>query len=290
MNFIPEAAKKLTEQTSIDLVKKIQQIPILTPLTTEAILTTYVRQGNEGTPILLLHGFDSSVLEFRRLIPILAAEKETIAVDLLGFGFSDRLPGLSFNPEAIKIHLYHFWQETSQKPVILVGASMGGAVAIDFSIAYPEAVTKLVLLDSAGLAKPPSQAKLMFPPLDSLATAFLRNPRVRQNIARAAYYDKSLASVDAAICAALHLNCNRWSEALISFAKSGGYGNMMHKLKDISQPTLIIWGEDDRVLGTKDPVKFEKAIPDNKLIWIAQCGHVPHLEKPEITARLILQL
>ncbi len=290
MNFIPEAAKKLTEPTSIAIVEKIQQIPIPTPLIDRPILTTYVRQGNGNTPILLLHGFDSSVLEFRRLMPILAAENETIAVDLLGFGFSDRLAELSFNPEAIKTHLYHFWQETIQKPVILVGASMGGAVAIDFTLAYPEAVTKLVLLDSAGLAKPPSAAKFMFPPLDYLATAFLRNPRVRQSIARAAYYDKNLASTDAATCAALHLNCNRWSEALISFTKSGGYGGMMPKLKDICQPTSIVWGQDDRVLGTKDAAKFEKAIPNSKLIWIPQCGHVPHLEKPQFTAKAILEI
>ena len=290
MSFIPEAAKKLTEQTSIDLVEKIQQIPIATPLSDREIITTYVRQGNDGTPILLLHGFDSSVLEFRRLMPILAAENETIAVDLLGFGFTDRLAELAFNPEEIKTHLYHFWQEAIQKPVILVGASMGGAVAIDFSINHPEAVKKLVLLDSAGLAKPPQLSKVMIPPLDYLATAFLRNPRVRQSIARAAYYDKNLASVDAATCAALHLNCDRWSEALISFTKSGGYGGFGPKLSNIVQPTSILWGEQDRVLGTKDAVKFESAIADSKLIWIPQCGHVPHLEKPEITAKAILEI
>jgi len=289
MSFIPESAKKLTEQTSIDLVEKIQQIPIATPLSDREILTTYVRQGNDGTPILLLHGFDSSVLEFRRLMPILASENETIAVDLLGFGFTDRLAELSFNPKAINTHLYHFWQETIQKPVTLVGASMGGAVAIDFSINHPEAVKKLVLLDSAGLAKPPN-GKFMIPPLDYLATAFLRNSRVRQSIARAAYYDKNLASVDAANCAALHLNCDRWSEALISFTKSGGYGGFGPKLSNIVQPTSILWGEQDRVLGTKDAVKFESAIADSKLIWIPQCGHVPHLEKPEITAKAILEI
>jgi pimeloyl-ACP methyl ester carboxylesterase len=69
-----------------------------------------VHQGKGGTPILLLHGFDSSVLEFRRLLPLLATENETWAVDLLGFGFTDRIAGIPFSPSAIKTHLYYFWK------------------------------------------------------------------------------------------------------------------------------------------------------------------------------------
>ncbi len=105
-NFLCQFAEKLTEPTLIALAQAIQQQAITTPLNTEAIATTYVHQGNGGTPILLLHGFDSSVLEFRRLLPLLAVENETWAVDLLGFGFTDRIAGRAFSPSAIKIHLY----------------------------------------------------------------------------------------------------------------------------------------------------------------------------------------
>nr|MDJ0573967.1 alpha/beta hydrolase [Xenococcaceae cyanobacterium MO_234.B1] len=169
-----------------------------------------------------------------------------------------------------------------------VGASMGGAAAIDFTLAYPELVKKLVLLDSAGLAKQPVIGKFMFPPLDYWATEFLRNRKVRKNISKAAYYDKSFASVDAQICAALHLQCPNWNQALIAFTKSGGYGSFINKIKDISQPTLIVWGKQDKILGTKDAGKFAKFIPNNKLVWIDKCGHVPHLEKPQIVATEIL--
>jgi len=71
---------------------------------------------------LLLHGFDSSVLEVVGCYHYLAAENETWAVDLLGFGFTDRITGIHFSPNAIKIHLYYFWK-TLKQPVILVGAS-----------------------------------------------------------------------------------------------------------------------------------------------------------------------
>jgi pimeloyl-ACP methyl ester carboxylesterase len=287
-SFIPTEANNLTESTSLELLKRIEVESIFTSFSEQAIATTYVHRGNGTPPILLLHGFDSSVLEFRRLLPLLAKKQETWAVDLLGFGFTERLAGITYRAEEIKTHLYYFWKTKIGQPVILVGASMGGAAAIDFTLTYPNVVDKLVLIDSAGLANPPSIGKFMFPPLDYLATAFLRNPRVRQNISRTAYYDKSLASVDAQICAALHLKCAAWNQALIAFTKSGGYGSFAKKLTAIKQPTLILWGKEDKILGIKAAEDFNKAIAHSQLIWIKHCGHVPHLEQPQITARAIL--
>ncbi|WP_139253766.1 alpha/beta fold hydrolase [Hydrococcus rivularis] len=288
-SFIASIAENLTESTSIALIQRIESHVLATPLSPQSITTTYTRQGRGKTPFLLLHGFDSSLLEFRRLMPLLAQASETWAVDLLGFGFTERLPGLSFSPAQIKAHLYYFWKTLIQQPVILVGASMGGATAIDFTLAYPEAVKKLVLLDSAGLSNSPMAGKLMFPPLDYWATEFLRNPRVRQNISRAAYYDKSFASRDAQLCAALHLNCPGWREALIAFTKSGGYGNFSTQLSQIQQSSLILWGKCDRILGTKAATQFEQLLPNSQLVWIENCGHVPHLEQPQITAERILE-
>lgn len=278
----------LTESTSIELAKSIQFQAIATPFT-QAITTAYVHQDNGGHPILLLHGFDSSVLEFRRLLPLLATQNQTWAVDLLGFGFTERIENLALSPSAIKTHLYCFWEALIAQPMILVGASMGGAAAIDFTLNYPEVVQKLVLIDSAGFTAGSAMGKLMFPPLDRLATEFLRNPRVRNSISRAAYKNKSLASVDAQLCAALHLNMPGWNQALIAFTKSGGYTSFKEKLAQIEQPTLILWGEDDRILGIKDADKFQQAIPHSKLVWIKDCGHVPHLEQPQIAAEHILR-
>ncbi|MBD2360983.1 alpha/beta hydrolase [Anabaena minutissima FACHB-250] len=288
-SFLPTTVEQLTEPSSIALAQSIQTHAIATPLINLPINTTYVRQGSGGTPILLIHGFDSSVLEFRRLLPLLAQENETWAVDLLGFGFTDRLSGILFNPIAIKTHLYYFWKTLINQPVILVGASMGGAAAIDFTLTYPEVVQKLVLIDSAGLKGGSPLTKLMFPPLDALATDFLRSLKVRDRVSRAAYKDITLASVDALCCGALHLEMTNWSSALINFTKSGGYTAFrFKKLAEIHQPTLILWGDSDKILGTEDAKRFKRAIPHSQLIWIANCGHIPHLEQPKITAQHIL--
>ncbi|MCC5642246.1 alpha/beta hydrolase [Nostoc sp. CHAB 5824] len=288
-NFLPHTVGQLTESASIALARSIQTTALATPLINQPVTTTYVKQGSGRTPILLIHGFDSSVLEFRRLLPLLSGDNETWAVDLLGFGFTHRLSGIAYSPSTIKTHLYYFWKSLINQPVILVGASMGGATAIDLALTYPEVVKKLVLIDSAGLAGGSPLSKLMFPPLDYLATQFLSNLKVRDRVSRIGYKNQSLASVDALCCGALHLQMPSWHQALIAFTKSGGYSAFrFKKISQIVQQTLILWGDSDKILGTRDAMRFKTAIPRSTLVWIQDCGHLPHLEQPQITAQHIL--
>lgn len=287
--FLPPAVHALTEPTSIALAQQMRQMAVPTPLAADPIPTAYVRQGQGSPPLLLIHGFDSSLLEFRRLVPHLAAARETWALDLLGFGLSDRTQVPDLTPAAIKQHLYAFWQQAIAQPMVLVGASMGGAAAIDFALTYPEAVSHLVLLDSAGFAAGPAMGKFMVPPLDRWATAFLKNPAVRRGISRQAYADPVWVTPDAEVCASLHLACPRWSEALIAFTKSGGYNFLTRQIPQITAPTLVLWGRQDKILGIKDATRFVTHIPQAQLVWLEQCGHVPHLEKAAETATAIEQ-
>jgi len=288
-DFLPADAAQLTEPASIAIVQHIQQVEVATELSYLPVPTTYVCQGTGQPPVVLLHGFDSSLLEFRRLLPQVAQFREAWAVDLLGFGFTDRTVTQVFSPAAIKQHLHDFWRQLIQQPMVLVGASMGGAAAIDFALTYPDAVSQLVLLDSAGLAAGPAMGRFMFPPLDRWATAFLKNPGVRRRISQQAYADKSWVTADAELCAALHLACPQWSEALIAFTKSGGYNFLSDRIADITPETLIVWGRQDKILGTKDATRFAAMLPDATLAWIEDCGHVPHLEQAEATAQQIQQ-
>jgi pimeloyl-ACP methyl ester carboxylesterase len=172
--------------------------------------------------------------------------------------------------------------------MVLVGASMGGAAALDFALTYPEAVAKLVLIDSAGLASGSPVGKWLFPPLDRWATQFLASAAVRRQVSLKAYLDPAFVNPDAELCAALHLQMPRWSEGLISFTKSGGYGSYGSVLKQLAMKTLILWGRNDQILGTKDGPKFGHLISKSRLQWIEACGHVPHLERPDLTATAIV--
>ncbi|MCX5963664.1 MAG: alpha/beta hydrolase [Cyanobacteria bacterium] len=295
-DFLPQDVNLLTDTMSIAFAQSIERIVI--PLTIGSrnftVDTAFVRsikaENKSEPPILLLHGFDSSMLEFRRLLPKLAIDRSVFAIDLLGFGFTDRTRIDVITPEIIKAQVYGFWQTVmGRQPMTLVGASMGGAAALDFALTYPELVKQLVLLDSAGFAKAPVLAKYMVPPLSDWATNFLRSPNVRRGVSLRAYADPAFVTADAECCAALHLQMPNWSEGLAMFTRSGGYGFLSDRISEISTPTQIIWGRQDRILGTKDAARFERTIVNSTLYWLDDCGHVPHLEKPEKTARIILK-
>lgn len=281
---LPDAAVGLTDTISQAIAQNIQWTDVDLP--TGKVSTSYVCQG-EGTPVLLLHGFDSSLFEFRRLVPELAKNARVWAMDLLGFGFCDRTATSKVTPDLIKQHILAFCQQMIGQPVVLVGASMGGGAAIDFALSHPEQVKQLVLIDAVGYASGPAVGKMMFSPIDKLATNFLRNSGVRRKISEKAYYDKSFVTSDASLCAALHLLMPNWQEALIAFTKSGGYNFLSKKISQISVPTLVIWGRHDKILGYKDASRFEREISDCKLVWVEDCGHVPHLEQAKITAATI---
>jgi len=125
-NLPPEVTQlrsQLTEATSIALVDNIQFCLVSTSFTSEVILTSYVCDGmskdEQDIPILLLHGFDSSLLEFRRLIPKLATSRQTWALDLFGFGLTERLADSQVSPDLIKEHLYYFWKTTLRLPILM---------------------------------------------------------------------------------------------------------------------------------------------------------------------------
>ncbi|MEI6428167.1 MAG: alpha/beta hydrolase [Pseudanabaena sp. ELA607] len=297
-----EQFTNLTETTSRDLVQRMTIEPVA--MTTDLdVATALVRSSSAhvtGQPLVCLHGFDSSLLEFRRLLPALEQalnQRQSTNIDaigniwlldLLGFGFTERPIHLPISPATIKTHLYQFWRTYCPEPMVLVGASMGGAAALDFALTYPEAVAKLVLIDSAGLASGSPVGKWLFPPLDRWATQFLASAAVRRQVSLKAYLDPAFVNPDAELCAALHLQMPRWSEGLISFTKSGGYGSYGSVLKQLAMKTLILWGRNDQILGTKDGPKFGHLISKSRLQWIEACGHVPHLERPDLTATAIV--
>ncbi len=287
-DFLPTSVERLTEPDSIEFAKQIQRVEIATPLLPQPIATSYVRQGEGRIPIVFLHGFDSSIFEFRRIVPLIATKQQVWAIDLLGFGFTERWPTCQFSTKSIQTHLYATWEQLIHQPMILVGVSMGGAAAIEFTLAHPEVVHQLILIDSAGYTQPPAIGKFLIQPLGALATKFLSTPNVRKSVSEKAYVDRSFVTDDSLVCAALHLEMPHWSEALIAFTRSGGYGYIIDRLSEIQQETLILWGDRDRILGTKPARLFSGNLPNSRLQWIENCGHVPHLEKVQATATAIL--
>jgi pimeloyl-ACP methyl ester carboxylesterase len=287
-DFLPSSVTQLRDSTCIAVAQSLKRQSIATPYSKQPIATSYIHQGTGGTPILLLHGFDSSLLEFFRLIPLLADRNETWAVDLLGFGFTERVMGTPYSPLAIKQHLYSFWKTLINQPVILVGASMGGATAIDFTLTYPNCVKQLVLINSVGYSGSFPIGQFLFPPIDFLAMEWWRFLKLQTLANAKADRDRDAAYLDALLCTILPLEMPGWYESILTFTKTGGYSLTEEQIARIDKPTLILWGELDAFLSKGDAEKFNKAIAHSILHKIKGCGHAPQFEQPEVIANHIL--
>ena len=287
-DFLPSSITQLRDSTCIAVAQSLKRQSIATSPSMQPVATSYIHQGTGGTPILLLHGFDSSVLEFFRLIPLLADRNETWAVDLLGFGFTERVMGTPYSPLAIKRHLYSFWKTLINQPVILVGASMGGATAIDFTLTYPNCVKQLVLINSVGYSGSFPIGQFLFPPIDFLAMEWWRFLKLQTLANAKADRNRDAAYLDALLCTILPLEMPGWYESILTFTKTGGYSLTEEQITRIDKPTLILWGELDNFLAKGDAEKFNKAIAHSILHKIKGCGHAPQFEQPEVIAKQIL--
>ena len=240
----------------------------------------------QGPPLLLLHGFDSSFLEFRRLVPLLREQFQLFIPDLFGFGFSPRPPQANYGPEAVLLHLDALLEQlNADRPIGVIGASMGGAVAVELARRQPDAIGALLLLAPAGLTGRPMPVP---PLLDRLGAWFLGRPGVRRGLCRQAFADPDgqVGPPEEQI-ASLHLQCPGWAEALAAFARSGGFAGCGAPLPP--QPLHVIWGADDRIL--RPPLKqAAETLLQHPAETFEACGHLPHIDQPQRVAERCLEL
>ena len=239
--------------------------------------------GGSGKPILLLHGFDSSFLEFRRIYPFLKKKFQLIIPDLFGFGFTPRFASNQYNPGQIISNLLDIIETLKFKnKLMIVGASMGGSVAMNLAKEIPERIDKIMLLSPAGLF---GESKIIPFPLNEIGASFLGLPQVRKSLCRQAfaYPDKSVGPREEQI-ASIHLGCSGWRNSLASFAKSGGFAGTYEYVQNISIKTIC--GENDRILGKKEINKI-KQIEELNFVGLKNCGHLPHVDLPSLSCKII---
>ncbi|KAF3788252.1 2-hydroxy-6-oxononadienedioate/2-hydroxy-6-oxononatrienedioate hydrolase [Nymphaea thermarum] len=272
-----------------------------TSLLENCILSSCVKplQRTGGRPVVLLHGFDreklfcfrlpSSCLEWRYTFPLLEdTGLETWAVDVLGWGFSDLEQLPPCNATSKREHLYQFFRSYITRPLVLVGASLGAAVAIDFAVNYPEFVSELVLIDASVYAEGTGRLSRLPRPVAYAGVSLLKSIPLRLVASLGMYNNSSLSTiVDRTSVSLLHCLLPWWDDATVDFMLSGGY-NIIADINQVKQKTLIIWGEDDRIISSKFAKRLQQDIPNSILHMIPDCGHVPHIEKPNAVARLIL--
>ena len=237
--------------------------------------------SGKGEKVLLLHGFDSCFLEYRRLKPFLEKKNKLIIPDLYGFGFSPRSIGNKYGFKYLMRHLNSVINYFSEnQPIGIIGASMGGALALELARQNPQKINKLLLLSPAGLSG--ENPKIPWP-LNHFGAYFLSQSFVRKGLCRQAFADpKNNVGPAEEQIASIHLKVPGWQSSLADFAAEGGVSNC-GRPKPI-QPLKIILGKYDRIIPKNEKEETKRLYKSN--IQIAEnSGHLPHLEEPELVSK-----
>lgn len=308
---------EISEQLCTDAANKMKRAMV--PVSKEVSDTGYVgisfihfqaekksNNNNQKTlPLLLVHGFDSSALEYRRLGPQLAKlGVDVYCVDLLGWGYTQLDDVNSFSAKAKVEALKGFWQTVGGNGEVVVGgASLGGAAVIEFAAQNLSSVNKdedsteddqgfvrgTVLIDAQGFVDGIGPMSFLPAPLARAGIKVLKSVPLRDSANQMSYFDPATyATEDALKVGRMHCMRDGWEDSMLSFMQSGGF-RPKEKVSQIDVPSLVLWGRQDGILEGKEFAnKFIESMPNAQLQWVEECGHVPHLEQPEVTAQYIL--
>lgn len=245
---------------------------------------------NDKPPILLIHGFASSTYTFRRIIPFLEKQYSVIAVDLPGFGKSEKSTSFIYsfqNYAKLMIEcIHHFGYSNTH----IVAHSMGGQIALHMALMAPEKVNKLVLLCSSGYLKRSKKLLILtsyLPSFDKLVHYYIRRKDVKYHL-RNVFFDHTLINEELIQEFGKPLNEKGFYKALIRLLRHREGDLLPQQLQDIHVPTLLIWGEEDRVVPVEIGQRLVSDLPDAQLITYEKTGHLITEERPEFVIKNIL--
>ncbi|MCY0897614.1 MAG: alpha/beta fold hydrolase [Firmicutes bacterium] len=238
--------------------------------------TLHWYEAGSGLPVVLLHGGGGTGRAFWAQLHSLSDQGwRILAPDMPGFGLSDWFDGVT-RIEEIGPTLFEWLDSLEIPKAVLGGNSMGGRVAMSMASHHPSRVPALIILDSVGLTL--SDVPIINPltlPSNQYMRGLVFDPdRYKQHTPY-----RTLAD-------AQQLNRGR-----VSFAKYLDHAAIQPDpeldLGQLTMPTLLIWGREDRIVPLAYGKALHQALGHGELTVIDDCGHLPHIEEPELTSHLI---
>lgn len=270
-------------------------------ITVDGMRVHYLRAGDVGPPVLLLHGggMDSASLSWAPAIGPISQRCRVYALDWPGYGQSDS------SNDAYTIEYYvgflgRLMDELGLERASLVGISMGGGVSLGFALRSPERVDRLVLVDSYGLGSELpwpllSYVMVRLPLLNELTWAALGRSRwMTKWSLRNTVHDPSVITDGLVDELSQLVKKPGAGAAFRSFQRSevSGRGlrtSFVEQLGNVTAPTLIVHGAEDRLVPVAWARRAHQLIRNSELVVLEGCGHWPPREKPEEFNRVVVE-
>lgn len=252
--------------------------------TTVQGLTTYYKIEGQGRPILLIHGTGSCLQTWDEWTKALVKDSfMVVRIDLPGFGLTGPNSNNDYSISNYNKFIDEFAQNLGLDSFDVAGNSLGGEIAWRFAVDFPKRVKKLVLIDPAGAPNAGSKNEVFIfkfaqmPILSDLGT--LLDPKMMvDNTLEGVYFDKTrITDEKRTLYNDIALRPGN-RKAFVARLKQKGKDAVV-PLSSVSQPTLIQWGREDKLLKLEES-KFFEAIPNHKLTIFEKVGHSPQEEIP----------
>jgi len=242
-----------------------------------------------ATAVVFIHGLGASMYSWRYQLPAtLSAGYRVVAFDNRGFGFSDKPEQGYTNAEYAHL-VVALLDSLRIASAVLVGHSMGGAIAVEVAQAHPDRVRGMVLIDAAGFGmRWPGVLKIArWPYLGAVATA-LRGRWITGRIMRSTYADPHKvtdADVDQYYAPVPDPDYGR---ALRGVLREFRFDTLGGRLASVQAPTLIVWGAADRWIGLSEGSRFARELPRSEFVLLERTGHDAPEESPDDVNRLLV--
>lgn len=241
----------------------------------------YRRYGSAGPgrpQLMLIHGFANSLQSWRATAPLLANCCDVVAVDMLGFGLSDKPENADYHNRAQAERVIAAAHALGLEHPVYVGHSLGGAIALQAAVFDP--ATRGLVLMNPGIINTgvPKIVQLSVPPLPRLSARMFGSRSFRADFLRKSYVNPAIVT-DAVV------------DDLMQGARSEGYAtgmtSMMKQYREgeeialaarVTVPTLILWGDQDRNKPLSEADQLQAMLPGSKLVHFPGAGHYVHEE------------
>ncbi len=248
---------------------------------------SYLEREGAGDAVVLLHGFTANKDNWVRFVRYLPEIYRVLVIDMPGHGDNPRDMAGDYSPEALAKGVARVMEALRLEQVHIAGASLGGLASKLYALDHPDKVKSIGLFNSAGVVSPTrSEFQVLLETGDNLfeiesredfdrlgeyvfhEPPFLpwpiRSVTAREYIRRNPFYLKMLDDI-------------KDPESTVPAA-------ITEKLAHLSMPTLVLWGDNDRVLHVSSVEVYKRHLPNYRIVIMENCGHAPMLERPEESA------
>lgn len=262
------------------------------------------KNASSQPPIFLIHGFGASIEHWRNNVSALNQNHSIYALDLLGFGASKKIK-TTYTVDLWVEQVHDLWQSLTDKPIIIIGNSIGSLICISAALKYPKMVQGIAMLSLPDVSIREEMIPRPFRPIvkrieNLVASPLLiktllkvaRRPNVIRKWAKIAYEDEESVNdelVKILSCPAYDLGAEDTFYSLFTSIREPQFSIPAKEiLPQLNIPMLLIWGKQDRMVPLQFAKSFAQMNNQLELILLDDVGHCPHDEKPKVFNKIIV--